>query len=59
MVNEKDPKVVDQAIKNVEKTYLPGHFPFHLFNHVMLLMDISLILIVFGFIYLFVRYMLL
>ena len=56
-MEEKDSKVRAEALKNIAKTYLPGHFPFHLFNHVMLLMDISIVLIVFAFFYYTVRFL--
>jgi len=54
-----DPKKRDQALKNIQKTYLPGHFPFHLFNHLMLIMDASIVLIVFAFFYYLIRFLLL
>jgi len=48
-----DPKTREQALKNIEKTWLPGHFSFHAMNNVILFMDFCLVAIVVGLFYLF------
>jgi hypothetical protein len=43
-----EPKARDEAIKNIERTWLPDHYSYRFFNYTMLAFDLWLVLNVVG-----------